>query len=140
MAGEYSIGDLAVKAGVKVQTIRFYEQKKLLPEPPRTGGGQRRYSEEHLNRLSFIRHGRDLGFSLEMIESLMLLKEHPEDDCAGADQIARAHLAQVEDKILRLKSLQTELKKMLVHCSSGKIHDCRVIEALSCDCYQHRKK
>lgn len=140
MAGEYSIGELAKMAGVKVQTIRFYEQKKLIPEPPRTVGGQRRYSTEHLNRLSFIRHGRDLGFSLEMIESLMLLKEHPEDDCEGADQIARAHLTEVEDKILRLKSLQTELKKMLAHCSSGKIHDCRVIEALSCDCYQHREK
>ncbi len=140
MAGEYSIGDLAKAAGVKVQTIRFYEQKQLLPEPPRTEGGQRRYSDEHLNRLSFIRHGRDLGFSLEMIESLMQLKGHPEDDCEGADQIARAHLAEVEDKIIRLQSLQAELKKMLVHCSSGKIQDCRVIEALSCDCYQQRKK
>lgn len=140
MSGDYSIGDLARSAGVKVQTIRFYEQKKLLPEPPRTQGGQRRYNDDHLKRLSFIRHGRELGFSLEMIDSLMQLSEHPDDDCEGADRIAREHLAEVDSKIERLQSLRQELARMLEHCSSGKIHDCQVIEALSCDCMQPSEK
>ena len=140
MSGDYSIGDLARSAGVKVQTIRFYEQKKLLPAPPRTQGGQRRYSNDHLKRLSFIRHGRDLGFSLEMIKSLMQLSAQPDDDCQAVDRIARTHLADVDSKIERLQSLRQELARMLEHCSNGKIHDCQVIEALSCDCYLHSEK
>ena len=66
-----SIGGLAKKTGTKVQTIRYYEQIGLLPEPDRTEGGQRRYSNEQLDKLSFIRHSRQLGFSLEAIRELL---------------------------------------------------------------------
>ncbi|MDD7911307.1 MULTISPECIES: MerR family transcriptional regulator [Pseudovibrio] len=133
MPQDYSIGTLAQCTGTKVQTIRFYEQRGLLPAPPRTEGGQRRYSEDHLRRLAFIRHGRDLGFSLEMIGELMELSEHPEAICKDADKIAAAHLSEVEEKIRRLEMLRTELTRMLDHSCEGRIGECRVIETLSAD-------
>ncbi|OKL42486.1 MerR family transcriptional regulator [Pseudovibrio exalbescens] len=133
MAQDYSIGALAQCTGTKVQTIRFYEQRGLLPAPPRTEGGQRRYTEEHLRRLAFIRHGRDLGFSLEMISELMELSKHPEAVCKDADKIAAAHLAEVEAKIKRLELLRSELTRMLDHRCDGRIEECRVIETLSAD-------
>src|SRR5690606_8356649 len=66
-----SIGDLARRTGVKVPTIRYYEQIGLLPSPPRTAGGQRRYGEDELKRLDFIRHARDLAFDIEDIRQLL---------------------------------------------------------------------
>ncbi|WP_144389857.1 MerR family transcriptional regulator, partial [Phaeobacter sp. 22II1-1F12B] len=62
-----TIGTLSKKTGTKVQTIRYYEQIGLMPEPGRTEGGQRRYDNAQLDRLSFIRHSRQLGFSLDAI-------------------------------------------------------------------------
>jgi DNA-binding transcriptional MerR regulator len=66
-----SIGDLAARAGTKVQTIRYYEQIALVPAPERSAGNQRRYGASHLERLAFIRHARELGFSLGAIRELL---------------------------------------------------------------------
>ncbi|MBO9463254.1 MULTISPECIES: MerR family transcriptional regulator [Stappiaceae] len=125
-----SIGGLAKKTGTKVQTIRYYEQIGLLPEPDRTEGGQRRYSNEQLDKLSFIRHSRQLGFSLEAIRELLDLCDHPNRPCDMADAIARRQLKQVEQRIARLQALHTELKRMVYECSGGRTADCRVLEVL----------
>ncbi len=77
-----SIGTLAKCTGTKVQTIRYYEQIGLLPEPGRTEGGQRRYSEGDLDRLAFIRHARLLGFTLDAIRELLDLSDNPARSCA----------------------------------------------------------
>mgnify|MGYP003138071549 CR=1 FL=1 len=71
-----TIGTLSKKTGTKVQTIRYYEQIGLMPEPGRTEGGQRRYDNAQLDRLSFIRHSRQLGFSLDAIRELLDLSDH----------------------------------------------------------------
>lgn len=125
-----TIGGLAKRTGTKVQTIRYYEQIGLLPEPCRTEGGQRRYSSEQLDKLSFIRHSRQLGFSLEAIRELLDLSDHPNQSCDMADAIARRQLKQVEQRIARLQALRTELKRMVKECSGGRTADCRVLEVL----------
>ncbi len=125
-----TIGGLAKRTGTKVQTIRYYEQIGLLPEPDRTEGGQRRYSNEQLDKLSFIRHSRQLGFSLEAIRELLDLSDHPNQSCDMADAIARRQLKQVEQRIARLQALRTELKRMVKECSGGRTADCRVLEVL----------
>lgn len=82
-----SIGTLAKRTGTKVQTIRYYEQIGLMPEPERTEGGQRRYGTQSHDRLAFIRHARQLGFSLEAIRELLDLSDSPEQSCAQIDAV-----------------------------------------------------
>ena len=125
-----TIGSLGKKTGTKVQTIRYYEQIGLMPEPGRTEGGQRRYGDNELDRLSFIRHARQLGFSLDAIRELLDLSDHPDRSCEEADAIARRQLKQVHQRIARLEALRTELERMVHECSGGKTADCRVLEVL----------
>ena len=120
-----TIGSLAKKTGTKVQTIRYYEQIGLMPEPGRTGGGQRRYGDAELDR-----HSRQLGFPLDVIRELLDLSDHPDKSCDEADAIARRQLKQVEQRLARLKALRTELKRMVHECSGGRTADCRVLEVL----------
>ncbi len=125
-----TIGSLAKRTGTKVQTIRYYEQIGLMPEPSRTEGGQRRYGDTELDRLSFIRHARQLGFSLDAIRELLDLSDHPNQPCDEADSIARRQLKQVEQRIARLEALRTELKRMVRECSGSRSANCRVLEVL----------
>ncbi len=131
MANLLTIGKLAKRADSMVQTVRYYEKIGLMPEPVRSAGNQRLYTRAHLQRLLFIRHSRDLGFTLDSIRQLLDLAEDPEHTCAEADSIARVHLKQVESRIQRLKLLQEELERMIHHCAGEKISSCRIIEVLS---------
>ena len=131
MADTFSIGELAQQTSTKVETIRYYEQIGLLPAPARTGGNYRAYARGHLERLSFIRRGRDLGFSLDEVRELLRLSDDRGQSCADVDRIARLHLAEVERKLSDLRALQTELRQMLDRCQHGTIADCRIIEALA---------
>ncbi|WP_425043596.1 MerR family transcriptional regulator [Primorskyibacter sp. S87] len=126
----FSIGALSRKTGTKVQTIRYYEQIGLLNEPDRSPGGQRRYTSEDLDRLAFVRHGRQLGFSLDAIRELLDLADHPDQPCSEADSIAQRQLVQVQQRILRLKALEKELKRMISECAGGRAGDCRVLDVL----------
>ena len=125
-----AIGTLAKRTGTKVQTIRYYEQIGLLPEPGRTEGGQRRYGDDDLDRLAFIRHARQLGFTLEAIRELLELSDNPGRSCADVDRIAHRQLKEVEARIARLEALRKELKRMLKECSRDTVSDCRVLEVL----------
>lgn len=125
-----SIGKLAAATGVKVPTIRFYEQIGLLAPPPRTASDRRLYDDAALSRLSFIRHARQLGFDLDAIRSLLDLSDHPERSCGEANTIAERHLADVSEKIARLQVLRAELSRMTTECSGGRISACKVIEVL----------
>lgn len=125
-----TIGTLAKKTGTKVQTIRYYEEIGLMPEPGRTAGGQRRYGEAELDRLAFVRHARQLGFPLEAIRELLQLSDEPDRPCHEADEIARRQLKQVEQRMARLEALRTELKRMVKECGGGNTARCRVLEIL----------
>ena len=127
-----SIGELSRRTGVKVPTIRYYEAAGLLPEPGRTAGGQRRYDAAGVERLAFIRHGRDLGFSIEAIEALITLQEHPDRSCDAARKIALDQLAEVQDRIARLTALERELTRLSEGCGGdGQTADCYVLASLA---------
>ena len=128
---DIGIGRLAALTGVKIPTIRFYEQNDLVPPPCRTEGGQRRYGESAVRRLHFIRHARDLGFSVEDIRQLLVSSEYPALPCDAAEQIAQHHLQQVEGKIARLRLIRSELKRMIEACNGGSVAHCRILGALS---------
>jgi len=125
-----TIGTLSQKTGTKVQTIRYYEQIGLMNQPGRTAGGQRRYVEQDLDRLAFIRHSRQLGFSLGAIRELLDLADNPAQPCAEANSIARRQLKQVEQRIKRLNALKKELKRMVVECTGESVAECKVLEVL----------
>lgn len=127
----YAIGDLARRTGVKVPTIRYYEQQGLISAAERTEGNQRRYARADLERLTFIRHARDLGFPIEAIRELLSLSRHPEEPCERADEIALAQLEDVREKIARLRKLESELERIVSHCGNHTVGDCYVIRALS---------
>ena len=126
----FSIGTLAKRTGTKVQTIRYYEQIGLMPEPGRTDGGQRRYGDVELDRLSFIRHSRQLGFSLGAIRELLDLSDSPERSCAQVDAVAQNQLREVEARIARLEALRVELRRMISECNADRVADCRILEVL----------
>jgi DNA-binding transcriptional MerR regulator len=128
------IGEAARQSGVKVPTIRYYEQIGLLPAPPRSEGNRRRYDADDLRRLAFIRHARELGFEIDAIRALLALQDEPDQSCASADQIARARLVEVEQRIASLTALRAELQRMVTSCSHGRVDQCRVIEALADQC------
>jgi Cu(I)-responsive transcriptional regulator len=125
-----NIGALSIATSTNIETIRYYERIGLLPLPNRTSANYRSYSDAHRARLAFVRHARELGFSIEEIRSLLDLSDHPDRDCAEADQIATRHLVQVEAKIAQLQALRDELTRIVGRCRGGVAADCRVIEAL----------
>jgi DNA-binding transcriptional MerR regulator len=126
-----SIGELAKEAGVKVPTIRYYEQIGLLAAPPRADGQQRRYDDHAVSRLHFIRHARHLGFEIDDIRELLALSAQPGKPCDNADKITARHLVSVDQRIAQLTALRTELSRMLDDCHGGCVAECRVIESLT---------
>ena len=126
-----TIGALSKQTGVKIPTIRYYEQVGLLEEPERSAGNQRRYRKHDLERLAFIRHARDLGFPIEAIAELIALSGHPGRPCTDATRIARQQLAEVRAKLARLTRLETDLKRIATSCSAGAAQDCYVLASLS---------
>ncbi len=127
--GGVPIGVASKATGIKVPTIRYYEQIGLLPAPPRTDTNRRLYDDGDMRRLRFIRHARELGFEIEPIRELLALAGEPDRPCADADRIARTHLADIDHKIARLSALRTEVARM-TECEHGSVADCRVIEVL----------
>ncbi|MGH1422210.1 MAG: MerR family transcriptional regulator [Hyphomonas sp.] len=127
---QMTIGRLSKAAGVKVTTIRYYESIDLMGEPDRSSSGQRLYGDEAVQRLSFIRHARDLGFPIDSIRELIDLQHRPGEDCAHVDVIARRQLADVRQKLSQLEALEAELKRMVSACAGGSIATCKVLESL----------
>jgi len=128
---EFSIGELAARSGVKVPTIRYYEQTGLIEPPARTGGNQRRYGQGALDRLCFIAHARAMGFSMDSLKAMLRLSRHQEAPCADLDTLVRARLAEVDERLARLTRLRGELANMLESQHHGTVADCRIIEVLS---------
>ena len=124
-----AIGEASKASGIKVPTIRYYEEIGLLPTPPRSKGNRRLYGAADLRRLRFIRHARELGFEIGPIRELLALAGDPGRPCETADRIARAHLADIEHRIARLAALRDEVARM-VECPHASVGECRVIEVL----------
>lgn len=130
MTKRLAIGDVARQTATKVTTIRYYEDIGLLPRAVRTASGRRTYGASDVRRLSFIRRGRGLGFSVGEVRSLLALSDEPDRDCAEAAAIARQHLQDIEARITRLKTLRDALEEVADSCGGGRARDCKVIEAI----------
>ena len=127
-----SIGELARTTGVKVVTIRYYEQIGVLPTPSRTSGNYRIYGQEHARRLRFIRRCRELGFSLDEVRDLFRLSARNAPSCAEVCRIAELHLQAVEKKLADLSYLASELRRISASCNGNRpMAECRIMEALS---------
>lgn len=116
VARPLTIGKLAAASGVNLETIRYYERIGLMPAPDRTESGHRLYEGDHRRRLTFIRRGRELGFSLEEIRALLALAEPQRRSCDEVQKIAAAHLDEVRGKIADLMRLEALLAETVRRC------------------------
>jgi DNA-binding transcriptional MerR regulator len=115
----------------RVETVRFYEKEGLLPAPEQNSGNYRIYRQAHLNRLSFIRSSRDLGFLLDQVRTFLKLADERDASCAQADSITAINIAEIDRKLAALSALRAELVRRLENCERSMISDCRIIEALA---------
>ncbi len=129
----YRIGQIAKLAEVTPDTIRYYEKLGMMSHDVRTEGGFRLYNEDDLRRLQFIRHGRQLGFTLEAIAELLSIRVEPEHHtCQESKSIVQSRLAEVESKIAELEEMRNSLKRLNDACC-GTTHSsiyCSILEAL----------
>lgn len=129
MGMSYSIGQLAKAASTGVETIRFYERRGLMPEPPRTASGYRRYPLNAAARLRFIHRAKRLGFTLDEIAALLNLEEG--GDRAEVKTIALAKLEEIKARIADLQRMRATLRELTRRCSGhGPVAGCPIIEAL----------
>ena len=115
---QMTIGKLATAAGVRIDTVRYYERRGLLPEPPRSASGYRRYGDEALRRLRFIRRAQALGFSLAEIGELLALRA-AEGQHAEVRAAARERLADVERRVRELQALKRSLSALIRDCADA---------------------
>ena len=126
------IGELAASAGVHVQTIRYYERRGLLPEPERRPSGYREYGQETLDRLHFIKHAQELGFTLTEIGELLALRLDPNTPAAAVKARAEAKIADIDRKLHDLERIKHALVHLAGHCRGGRspLGDCPLLDAL----------
>jgi Cd(II)/Pb(II)-responsive transcriptional regulator len=125
------IGELAHKAGVDVQTVRYYEREGLLDAPARTGSGYRAYGPEDLERLNFVRHCRSLDVPLAEIKRLIKLSRDTQLSCDEVNALVRRHLERVQAKRKALQALEAQLETLSAQCASGhRVADCGILEEL----------
>jgi MerR family mercuric resistance operon transcriptional regulator len=129
-AKDLPIGVLSRLSGVNIETIRYYERIKIVPAPPRTGGGRRIYTSNDLRVLVFIRRARELGFSLNEIRALLRLGGPEKASCREVREIATHHLQHIRAKLRDLKKLERLLAKTVAKCSGKTAPDCPVLHIL----------
>lgn len=132
MENHLKIGDLAERAGCLVETIHYYERKGLLPEPARSKGNYRLYTDEHAEQLRFIRHCRSLDMTLDEIRELLKFRNTPEKNCSDVNALLDRHIDHVSDRIEELKRLEIQLQELRTKChrvSAAK--DCGILQELA---------
>jgi DNA-binding transcriptional MerR regulator len=124
------IGEIAKLTGLKVETVRYYEGEGLIDAPRRNGGNYRLYDRSHLDRLTFIKRSRDLGFTLDQVRDLLRLADDPRGSCAAVDEMAVVHIEEIDRKLADLHALRDEVATW-GRCDATTIAECRLIDALS---------
>jgi Cd(II)/Pb(II)-responsive transcriptional regulator len=131
MSNSLKIGELAKRTGCLVETIRFYEQERLLLAPARSKGNYRLYTNVHVERLQFIRHCRSLDMTLEEIRNLLRFRDAPDENCSEVNALLDEHIEHVGDRIKELKLLQKHLKGLRNLCQQTRAtRDCRILQSL----------
>ena len=125
-----TIGLVARRAGVGVETVRFYERQGLIEEPPRRFSGYREYDDEVVSRLGFIRRAKDLGFTLKEIKELLSLRHDPSTPAADLKRRAKAKIADIETKIQTLQKMKEALEHLTSACRGHASSECPLLHAL----------
>ena len=126
------IGELALRTGCRVQTIRYYEREGLMPEPERTEANYRLYNDIHADRLGFIRHCRALDMTLEEIRALLSVYDRPDISCAEVDRLVDEHLEHVESRIEQLNELRDSLVGLRSKCNGDSdSRSCGILSTLA---------
>jgi MerR family copper efflux transcriptional regulator len=124
-------GQLAKKAHVNVETIRYYERRGLMPEPHRSESGYRHYSQDSIARIQFIKRAKELGFSLKEVSELLYLRVDPNTTCADVKRMAEVKIADIKEKIHALERIKEALTKLRAACKGrGPAGKCPILEAL----------
>ena len=123
------IGELAKATDCAVETIRYYEREQLLPEPARSEGNYRLYTQAHVERLTFVRNCRTLDMTLDEIRSLLRLRDSPDDQCESVNALIDEHIEHVQARIDGLLSLQMQLVELRRHCHP-KEAQCSILQQL----------
>ncbi len=126
-------GELANRSGCHLETVRYYEKIGLLPPPARSEGGYRLYKIDDQRRLRFILRGRELGFSIEELRSLLSLVDSKAYTCGEIQDLTVDHLGSIRQKITDLKRLERTLTQISSECGGGAVPECPVIDALWAD-------
>ena len=127
---DLTIGAVAKSCGVNVETVRYYQRRGLLEAPRRPAGGVRRYGEDAVRRLRFIRRAQALGFTLGQIAELLRLERTP--DCERARKLAAAKLADVELRLADLERMRQTLAVLVRACAAGRDpRSCPIVESLA---------
>jgi len=125
------IGALAAATDTPVETIRYYERERLLPEPARTVGNYRVYAEAHAQQLAFIRRCRGLDMTLDEVRALLHFRDHPGPDCAGVNALLDEHIGHVTHRIAELRRLDKELRQLRAQCEvPGAADKCGILKEL----------
>ena len=126
-----TIGTVARRAAVNLQTLRYYERQGLLQKPPRTRSNYRLYPEEAVRRIRFIKRAQELGFSLKEIKELLSLRAAPRTRCSQIRKRAEAKVKNIDGKVRTLKSMRKALSKLIAECTGrGPVTDCPILGSL----------
>ena len=129
---EMSIGEAASASGVPAKTIRYYEDIALLPRPERAANGYRIYRQDTVERLRFIKRGRDLGFSIAEVTDLLSLYADENRAARDVRRIALDHVAAIDAKLAELKGLRRTLMEVVDRCHGDDRPDCPILDDLAC--------
>lgn len=129
--GMISIGALAKRSGVLAETIRYYETEGLLRKPERSAGGYRLYDASDVERLSFIRQARELGFKLDAVRRLLGLADRKVNSCDEVRELAGEHLAEVRAKLADLRRMERVLSDLVRSCEGSAVPECLLLETLA---------
>lgn len=134
MVDGLSIGEVAKRAAVHVETLRYYERRGLVGKPPRSGANYRRYPQETVRRVRFVKRAQELGFSLKEIKELLSLRAIPRARCADVRDRAEAKISDVEAKIRSLRKMKRALAGLLAQCEGQRpISECPILESLNAE-------
>ncbi|ETW95374.1 MAG: MerR family transcriptional regulator [Candidatus Entotheonella gemina] len=126
-----TIGKVARRAGVGVETVRFYEREGLITAPSRSVSGYRQYPEQTVARIRFVRRAKALGFSLREVRELLSLRVDPERSSAEVKARAQAKIADIEQRIRTLRRMKKTLVELTDACDGcGAMRDCPILDAL----------
>lgn len=126
-------GEVAARAGVNIQTLRYYERRGLLRQPPRTPAGYRHYSDEAVRIVRFVKRAQELGFTLDEVEQLLQLRHVTASRRSSVRSLAAAKLTDIDTKIEQLTAMRAALNTMISACCGDGALECPILEALEHD-------